>query len=1086
MAESLKRLWKFLNTDIGDVFSAETAKGGIESAKAVLELAKTLKEQGSNIGQLAPLVGQITTLLDVLNSPLVQVVGSGLPFVSIATGLLTFYMEKSKQEPTLALCVALVSQGAYLESLKAIMVLPENELLLEQIGKMPVSKPIEKQIAKLGELELDDAEAKKAVVCFHESKLAEKFNEVLAARLQDAGLDTTEAQTLTQRVAWNTARYINQVIADAADKVKPLAELYRTGGRELLEKYQSIDTYLEQQIATKPLETVFGESFRYKDIYVQLKGKCVNQNDKVNKKAEEFGLETWAKTMLKDSQKQTQVMFIQGGPGRGKSVFCRMFANWVRQHLHPIWTPILIRLRDIRTFEKNLETTLRAAVNADFAKSDDGWLTDRNTRFLFLLDGFDELLMERRTSEGLKEFLQQVGQFQRDCQQSQEMGHRVLITGRSLALHGMERLMPANLERVEIMPMDDKIQQQWLRQWEVQVGTDKTRSFKQFLQDKCCPKRVQELAQEPLLLYLLAAMHRDGELTVEMFKNASGTTGKILIYEKSLDWVLTKQRPELLNRELTEQDTEDLRRILTEAGLCVVQSGGECASVTMIEERLKGDSTVKALLEEARERLKDNPLRNALAAFYLQPAAGGKEGAVEFAHKSFGEFLCAERLKESLENWTKPGKRGRGFNVPDEQMHWEIYDLLGYGRLTPEIVGYLIALLKASLIPLTQEKAREGVFHPVQLFQRLEDFYFRWSEGEFIDIAKETLPQKKVWQLQKQGIQLGQRQVDVYTGLNVMILLLALNYYAQFEDELKDKIAFYPCDQKNTKIFHGTQLFRMYRIISYSECVGINGFLKTVGPFLSGTDLSGAFLSGAFLSGADLSNAKLCDTKLYGARLSSTNLSNANLTSADLRCADLSHADLSDANLSDANLSYANLSYANLINANLSYANLSDAYLIDVNLGGVNLSGVNFIDVSLGGINLGGINLSGANLSGVNLSGVNLSGVNLSGANLSDANLGNANLSNADLSDAYLSHAYLSHADLSDAYLSHADLSYANLSGVNLSDADLSDVNLSDANLSGTSLGNIIWDKKTRWEHVQGLDTADNVPDALKQKFGLG
>jgi len=165
------------------------------------------------------------------------------------------------------------------------------------------------------------------------------------------------------------------------------------------------------------------------------------------------------------------------------------------------------------------------------------------------------------------------------------MGHRVLITGRSLALHSIERLMPSNLEQVGIVAMDSELQQQWLSKWEVQVGTEKTSAFKQFLQDWRCPERVQKLAEEPLLLYLLAAMHRDNELTVDLFDGASGTTAKILIYQRSLDWVLTKQRPELLNRELTEQDTEDLRRILTEAGLCVVQSGGECASVTMIEER---------------------------------------------------------------------------------------------------------------------------------------------------------------------------------------------------------------------------------------------------------------------------------------------------------------------------------------------------------------------------------------------------------------------------------------------------------------------------------------------------------------------
>jgi hypothetical protein len=150
-------------------------------------------------------------------------------------------------------------------------------------------------------------------------------------------------------------------------------------------------------------------------------------------------------------------------------------------------------------------------------------------------------------------------------------------------------------------------------------------------------------------------MHRDETLKVENFQGTNSTQAKILIYNQAVNWVLTKQRSKLLNRNLTELETEDLRRILTEAALCVVQSGGEYAPVGMIEERLKADNSVKALLEKARERINDHPLRNALAVFYLQQ--GSKEGSVEFVHKSFGEFLCAERLKESILDWTRPGKK---------------------------------------------------------------------------------------------------------------------------------------------------------------------------------------------------------------------------------------------------------------------------------------------------------------------------------------------------------------------------------------------------------------------------------------------
>ncbi|MEO8890501.1 MAG: hypothetical protein ABI417_03030 [Coleofasciculaceae cyanobacterium] len=229
MAQPLKRLWKFLNTDVGEVFSTETLTEGVDAAKSVLELAKTLQEESPKIEQLAPLVGNVSTLLDVLNSPIAQIAGSGLPFISIATGLLKFYLEKSKQDLALPECAAIVTQAAYLESLKSLLALPENQGLLTRIGEKPVSEAVRQQIKKLGELELNDAEAKKAIVCFHKSELATAFNQVLSARLQQAGLDFSTAEILTQRVARDTHRYINVAVATAGEKVKPLAELFRNG-----------------------------------------------------------------------------------------------------------------------------------------------------------------------------------------------------------------------------------------------------------------------------------------------------------------------------------------------------------------------------------------------------------------------------------------------------------------------------------------------------------------------------------------------------------------------------------------------------------------------------------------------------------------------------------------------------------------------------------------------------------------------------------------------------------------------------------------------------------------------------------------
>jgi uncharacterized protein YjbI with pentapeptide repeats len=585
--------------------------------------------------------------------------------------------------------------------------------------------------------------------------------------------------------------------------------------------------------------------------------------------------------------------------------------------------------------------------------------------------------------------------------------------------------MPDNLERVRIEVMDEPLQQQWLSLWQKQVGTAKKDAFEAFLQDQRCPQQVQELAREPLLLYLLAAMHRDQKLDIEAFQETNETQAKLVIYQESLDWVLTQQRQQSLQNQITELNTKYLRCILIEAGLCVVQSGGEYAKIKMIEKRL--DRDIVDAIEQARNQAGENVLKNALAAFYLKPAAADKGGGVEFFHKSFSEFLCAKRLQESLIEWTEAPRRGRGYNLKDEQLWEEIYDLLGYGGLTPEIVEYLMGLLTTS-----------DEFPFDKLFERLEDFYLRWSDGEFIDSPTETIPQRKCRQLQEYNIELGQRQVDVYTGLNVMILLFELHRYGQQQEELSSEsplnppnlgasrnedfdsnspqnwgargaLMFHPCGQLDNE-GKPEDTSRLYRIIGYSRCVGESCFLETVGQFLRGANLRGANLRGTHLNGADLSGADLSDT--------------------DLLCTDLSDADLSSANLHNAHLMSASLNSANFCGADLSKANLilTDPFY----------------------------------------------------ANLSSANLRGAEVYGADLRDANLSTAYLRDADLSGADLSGANLSGADLSGADLTRADLRSADLSDANL-----GNIQSDKSTNWKDVLGLETANNVPEALKRQLGL-
>ncbi|NET16963.1 MAG: low-complexity protein, partial [Okeania sp. SIO1H6] len=493
-------MWRVLNTEI-ELNLSETVKGGVESAKAVLEIAKAIQEN-KDAQVLKPFIENIDSVLDVLNSPLGKVVKESLPFLPIATGIIAYIVDKTRQEPTLEDAVQLVAQVAYLESFRQFFIdYPEIQ---DKLTETEASEAVKQQINKLDEdIDFNDRDAKDTLICFYDSPLREKFDEILFVRLKESGLDETTAIIVTERLSRSTHRYIKEAVSELKDDAKKLAGIYGYGWQQDLEVYSSIDKYLEDNIATKPQEKVFDENFTFQDIYVPLEVKSVKSDGKIEETARPQNIEEWAKTILLDENKYKQVLFIQAGPGRGKSVFCRMFADWVCQELDPIYTPILIRLRDVRNFAANIDETLADAVGWDFVKTDSGWLTDRNTRFLFLLDGFDELLLERGASNELKVFLDQVAQFQKRAAENKERGHRVLITGRPLALYGIERLMPPNLERVSILPMGDDIQQQWFEKWQTIVGEEETEKFREFLRSEQCPEQVQELAREPLLLYLL-------------------------------------------------------------------------------------------------------------------------------------------------------------------------------------------------------------------------------------------------------------------------------------------------------------------------------------------------------------------------------------------------------------------------------------------------------------------------------------------------------------------------------------------------------------------------------------------------------
>ena len=303
MASKLSKLWKLIATP-------ETVEKVADASEKVFQLAETLNDKDNQKSEVVKdLVGKIPTLLEALNSPLGKLFKDSIPFLPIATGIIQIVVEANKKEPTVAETVALVSQVAYLESIKETI--PKEIIPSEPKDKD--LKEVRQQLADLADLEIDYKEATLALVYFHESKLATAFGEILSIKLEAIGLTPTDVLNLTDKVKLNTQQHISKALAEAGEDIKVVQKIfnwYTTDGKEEFTKWRSINYYLEQKVKSLPEETVFKEEFTYRDIYVPLKALALDSKGEKIQGEAEFILEEWTQQFIQNSQEANKVLFV--------------------------------------------------------------------------------------------------------------------------------------------------------------------------------------------------------------------------------------------------------------------------------------------------------------------------------------------------------------------------------------------------------------------------------------------------------------------------------------------------------------------------------------------------------------------------------------------------------------------------------------------------------------------------------------------------------------------------------------------------------------------------------------------------------
>ncbi len=773
--------------------------------------------------------------------------------------------------------------------------------------------------------------------------------------------------------------------------------------------------WLQKQID----EPIFLETFSLKQIYVPLRGfyeeeeiKATTDTDyhrepsckRIVIKLQEQ-LETW----LEAAKSDDAIRLLTGGPGSGKSSFCKVFAaQQAGLEKQVLYIP-LHRL----SFSTDLVTAVKTFVQHDgFLPENPLEPSDQDLQLLIIFDGLDELSMQGKIAQEVAQnFINEVRDQVKSFNQNKTR-LQVLISGRDVVVQSNKNNFKKPQQIITILPywvgnsdnfsdVDNLLKVDQRDQWWQQYGQAKGKNYAQ-LPPELSGENLQEITAQPLLNYLIALTFERGEVQFSQETNLNNIYENLLkaVYERGYE----KNSPG--HRAIEGIKKEDFVLILMEIALSCWHGNGRTTTVREIEEHC-GNNGLKNLLKNFQDSFQSysqGSITRLLTAFYFRESGDlrGSEKTFEFTHKSFGEYLTARRIVDRVKQIHKKLQNR-------EKDHDYDYN--------PD---------KKALI------AWATLCGPTAIDEYLFSFIVNQMQLQSPDEVKQW--QKTLGDLIKYLLDKGMPMEGLKNRPN-------------FQEEMRQArnaeeallAVFNACGRVTKEIFS----------IQWPSPEAFGNWLARLqgqridyGPMFVLDCLSFLDLQNCLLINRDFYRANLVEANLAGANLAGANLAGANLERANLERANLAGANLAGANLERANLERANLAGANLAGANLERANLERANLARANLKGANLEWAN----------LKWANLEWANLARANLARANLKGANLEWANLKWANLEWANLAGANLAGANLERANLKWANLEWANLEWANLVGANLRGANLRGANLEGANFKDANVKGTIL----------------------------------
>ncbi len=736
------------------------------------------------------------------------------------------------------------------------------------------------------------------------------------------------------------------------------------------------DAFLQKQMDTP----IFEESFSLSQIYVPIRahhgGKregflsrhTSNATREVVVDLADY-IESWISA---DDPKDT-IRVISGGPGAGKSSFCKFFSAY--------WRRPRKRLLYVQAFNLDISRGLRNALE-DYSRRTglfpENSLTPRTSgpSLVLILDGLDEISLKGRIGpEAVRNCLNDIDRIARDLN-TEGTSLQIIATARELTVQSAEADIRRMGHVVTMLPyyVDPKDRRKY-DDPDGLLSRDQRKIWWKRFSAATMPKvaplpslylqhGLSDLTSQPLLCCLLAMIYSRKEpsetyskkTTPGRYEKEGTPLSRIVIFGEIFSHIYERSYDARRHKSIGALSREQFMELLEEIGLAAWHGGSRLVTVSVLEQYCKGSPRLTSIFEHFRRDIREG-ISGLLAAFYFRQegVAASGEPAFAFIHRSFGEYLAARRLIRALDMIVNRLGPTEDYSVD----WWDEDECL---RRWTSVSG--AASVDGDLLQFVRE----------EIFRRETAEVYMW-QGSISRLLSRVLavglPIESIRSLRFKILQ--NEANNAVTSLYVVMN---------------------SCARLTAKINR----------VRWPDRVAFGSWLKTAQGQRSGKDNPVIMRS---LSLLDLSELHLEMADLYGANLERSELTGASLFGSTLQQARLSRANLCQANLGKADLFGANLDGAKLEKASMAYADVRQA------------------------------NLRLADLSKSNLDFANLSGAILSQTNLRNSSLRHTNLTGVDLRKADLSHSILDSSSLRDADLRGANLRGASLIGADLTDADL-------------------------------------------------